>query len=204
MSTAAPVKTGSRTLAAWQSVATANFIEGSPLDVSGMFSAWVTVQLGREASTAFTAGSPNIRIEGTPTASGDLYWSPMIIFQPLVGASIAATTLSAAILPNDATFTVASASNITAGDLLYLGDSTVGNSELVRVKSVASTTITPVRNIVNSHSSGARCSDQAEQFSAFLDLSAVMRIRAVIDNITSGQTIYATVVCSTHDSVDWV
>lgn len=195
-------KTAGTTLAAWQDVATGSVVCGTALDVSTKLAATVFAFLGRNSSSAFTAGWPNIRIEGSAKASGNDAWVPLATFQPVIGASIAATTLNGAVSANASTFVVTSATNIAAGDIMFLGHTTdTTKYEIVRVKGVSGTTITPEENVTNAHDSGAVASDQAETYSASLDLTGITRIRAVIDNAGSGRTIYVQVLCVTGDSI---
>lgn len=194
-------KTQGTSLLAWQDVATANVVVGSASDVSTKFAATIFVFLGRESGSAFTSGWPNVRIEGSAKSSGTDAWVPLVTFQMAIGSSIANTTANGAISAAASTFVVSSASNIAAGDLLFLKDSSTANYEIVRVKSVSGTTITPEENVTNAHASGQQITDQAETYVAQIDLTAVGRIRAVCDNAGSGQSIAVQVLMVTGDSV---
>lgn len=201
-STLTPTKTLDQTLFAWADVATANVTVGTAVDVSAKWAALVFVQLGRRSGSAFTAGWPNVRIEVSAESSGTDSWSPAVVFTPEVGSSIANTTLNGAVSAGASSFVVASATNIAAGDTLFLkGDTDAGN-ELVRVKSVSSTTITPEENVTNAHASGNAVTDQGVIFApALIDLSAAARIRAVVDNANGGQTVAVQVKAVYLDSV---
>lgn len=195
-------KTPGQTLLAWQDVASAACIVGTALDVSTELAANVFVFLGRQTGSAFTTGSPSIRIEASAKSSGNDAWIPICSFTPAVGASIANTTANGAISAGATSCVVTSASNIAAGDLLFLGHtSDTTKYELCRVKSVASTTVTFEEACTNAHDSGCEISDQSEVYPAQLDLTAIPRIRAVCDNIGSGQGIYVQVLVVTGDSV---
>lgn len=200
---ATPSKTSGQTLSAWADVASAAVSVGSPVDVSTKLGATVFARLGRGTGSAFTAGWPNIRIEASFKSSGDNSWFPLVTFQPGVGvATLVNTTLSGAVSAGATSFGVTSASNIAVGDILFLGDGTASsNYEIVRVKGVSGTTITPEENVVNAHTSGALVTDQAEIYQANLDLSSIVRIRAVIDNAGSGQAIKTEVTISYLDSI---
>jgi hypothetical protein len=175
---------------------------GSALDVASKLAATVFVRLGRRSGSAFTAGWPNVRIEASAKASGDDAWAPVATFQPAVGASIANTTLNGAISAGATTCVVTSATNIADGDILYLGDSSSANWELVRVKDVSGTTITFEEACTFAHGNGSAVTDQAEIFSpAQIDLSAVTRLRAVVDNANGGQTVAVQVLAVTADSI---
>jgi len=194
-------KTQGTSLLAWQDIATANVVIGTAQDVSTKLAATVFVRVARRSGSAFTAGWPNIRIEASAKSSGTDSWAPLVVFQPAVGASIANTTLNGAVSAAAATFVVASATNIAAGDLLFLGDSSTANYELVRVKSLSGTTITPEEAVTYAHANSAIVTDQAELYVASLDLTAVGRVRAVADNANSGQSISVQVLMVTADSI---
>jgi hypothetical protein len=189
-----PTKTGGQTAFAWADVATANVSIGTEIDVSALWGLAFDIRLGRNpAAGAFTAGWPNIRIEGSPKASGNDAWAPQVVLSPAAGSSLANTTLNGAILAGATSCVVTSASNIAAGDLLFLGHTTTpGNYEIVRVKAVSGTTVTFEEGCTNAHDSGAVVTDQAEIYPIpFLDVSALMRVRVVVDNANSGRTIAA-------------
>lgn len=198
---ATPVKTQGTTLLAWQDIASAAISIGTALDVSTKFAGTVFARLGRATGSAFTSGWPNVRIEASALSSGNNEWIPLVVFQPAVGTSIAATTLNGAILAAATSCVVTSATNISVGDILFIGDSSAANYELVRVKSVSGTTVNFEEACTNAHSNGAVVTDQAEMWIATLDLSSVGRIRAVGDNLNSGQGIKVEVLVTTMDSV---
>lgn len=201
--TVAIAKTQGTSLIAWQDIATTNVVVGSAVDVSTKLAATVLAFLGRNpAAGAFTVGWPNIRIEVSAKSSGTDAWVPAAIFQPVIGATLANTTLNGAVLANASSFVVTANTNLAAGDLVFLGHTTTpANYELVRVKSVSGTTITPEENVTNAHDTTAVVTDQAEVYIAQIDLTAVGRIRAVVDNLNSGRTIAVQVLMVTGDSV---
>jgi hypothetical protein len=195
-----PTKTVQTAPIAWQDVATANVVISSAIDVSTKWAASFGVRLGRRSGTAFTAGWPNVRIEASTQTSGNNTWIPVVSYQMQVGASIANTTLSGAVSAGASTFGVAAATNIAAGDILFLGDTSTANYEIVRVKSISGTTITPEEVVVNAHANSAIVTDQAEVVFPALDVSAYERLRVVIDNAGSGQSISVEVQCTTFDN----
>lgn len=197
-----PVKTNQTALLIWTDLAAATYTEGTAYNCATTISCAVTIKMGRLTSTAFTAGSPIIRIQGSVKTSGNDQWTDLATYIPQVGASISSTTANGAISANAATFVVTSATNIAAGDLLFLGHTTTpANYELIRVLSMSSTTVTPAgHNVVNAHDTGCVISDQAEESIMTFDLTAFNRIRAVIDNIGSGQGIKVEVGFTTLDS----
>lgn len=195
-------KTAGTSLLAWQDIATANVVVGSAADVATKLAATIFALVGRNpAAGAFTAGWPNVRVEASAKASGNDAWVPLIQWQPAVGASLANTTLNGAVSAGATTVTVTSASNIAAGDVLFLGDSSTSNYELVRVKSVSGTTVTLEEACTYNHANGAVVTDQAEMYCGSIDLAGITRIRAVADNANSGRTVSVQVLMVTGDSI---
>lgn len=201
MSTTNPSKTQGTSLLAWQDIATANTVISSVSSVGSKLSAAVYITLARRSGTAFTTGWPNIRIEASAKSSGNDSWFPLSIFQPAVGASIANTTLNGAVSAAASTVTVTSATNIAAGDMLFLGDTSTANYEAVRVKSISGTTVTPEEVVTYGHANSAIVTDQVEKYFAQYDLTSISRIRAVCDNANSGQSISVEVLMTTGDSL---
>ena len=97
--------------------------------------------------------------------------------------------------------TVASTTNLVAGDIIFIDNTTIGNSEWGRIKSiVANTSVTIEDNLANAQT-GATIYDQAEMYAAQFDLTAVTRIRVVADGRNTGQAVAAEVFMVTGDSI---
>lgn len=195
-----PNKTIASQPLAWTTVTSGSVNVGSAIDVSSKWAAAFGIRIARRSGTTFTAGWPNIRIEYSTSSGVNNSWIPLYTYQPQIGASIANTSLSGAVSVGASTFAVTSATNISVGDLLFLGDSSTGNFEIVRVKSVSGTTITPEEVIVNAHANGAIVTDQAEIVTPQFDLSMITRLRCVVDNANSGQDISVEISLITQDS----
>jgi hypothetical protein len=201
MTTTTPSKTPSAAHIAWADYANASVTLGTPVDVSTKFAVAFSVRLGRRSGSAFTAGWPNVRIEKSLKTSGN-YWIPVASYQMQVGASIANTTLSGTVAAGDSTCVVAAATNIAAGDYLFLGHTTtVANYEIVRVKSISGTTVTFEEPCVSAHDNTAPVTDQAETVVISISTTDCQRVRAVVDNAGSGQTIAAEITIGTFDSL---
>jgi hypothetical protein len=200
MTTSNLTKTIGTSYQAWQSVATANVIVGSAVTVTNAISLTFGVAMGRAGGTAFTV-PPQFRIEGALSSAEDS-WSVIDTINFGLGASIANTTLNGAVSAGAGSCTVTSATNVAAGDLLFLGHTTdTTKYEIVRVKSVSGTTVTFEENCVYAHDSGAAVTDQAEHYRIGpIDLSTDARVRGVIVN-HSGQTANFRSMYSTLDSI---
>jgi hypothetical protein len=201
VTTFTPTKTAQTDLQIWADFASGTYTEGSSLDVSAMFAAAIKISVGRLTGTAFTAGFPNIRIQGSTATSGNDRWADLFVFQPPVGASIGATTANGAIAANAATYALTSATNFVVNDLNFLGHTTTpANYELIKTLS-GTTTVTPVHNVVNAHDTGCVITSQASEVLATIGLQGINRLRSVVDNNGSGQGIKVRVECTTFTNV---
>lgn len=197
----APAKTSGAAYIAWQNIASAVQVIGASQDVSVKWAAAFAVALGRGTGTAFTAGWPNVRIEGSVLTSGNDSWKVLANYQMALGASIVNTTLNGAITAGATSMVVTSATNIAVGDYIFLEHTTdVTKYELVRVAAVSGTTITFEEACTYAHDNGAAVRDQSESAMLIVDCSTLQRVRAVVDNAGSGQAIRAEVKYATFDS----
>jgi hypothetical protein len=180
-------KSGEQTLFALASVTSNTVSVGSAFDCSTYYDAQVTARMGRGTATGFTT-APICRIEGsfktgTPTADE---WTVLAQFQPALGASIGSQAVSGTEAAGQTVVTLAAGTNFAGGDYVFFHNSTIGNSEWCRVVSVATADLTLEEGLVNAQT-GATCRDQAEQFTALLDLTGINRLRVVIDGRATGQ-----------------
>lgn len=182
-----------------QSVASNTVVIGSAVDVSAKFAATVFIHFGRRATTALTL--PMIlRIEASSKSSGDGHWYPLRVLETGVATS-ESEAVSGTVNSGTNVITVASTTNLAAGDLVYIDNGTIANSEWGRVKSIsANTSITIEDNLVNAQT-GATIYDQAEFYAVQLDLTAVGRIRFVADGKGTGQAVAVEAHIVTADSL---
>lgn len=187
----APAKTLSVVLLSPQTISNNSRAVGTAVDVSGVHSLGATMWIGRGNGTAHASPWAQIVIEGCPSATDDSMFSPIASLLMPAGASIANTTTNGTISAAATLFVVTSATNIAAGALLYVGDSTAANWEIVRVQSVSSTTITIDGAFQFAHATGQVVTSQAERVAIpAVDITGVARVRVACLN-QSGQTVYA-------------
>lgn len=194
-------KTQGTSLLSLQSVSSGSVVISSAVDVSSVIAASVFIHFGRRATTALTVGCI-FRIEASSKSSGDGHWYPMFIYtSDISGAeSEAATGTNNS---GQAVITVASTTNLSVGDIVYIDNTTIGNSEWGRIKAVSTnTSITLEDNLAHAQSSGAATIyDQAQIFRPVdLNLRAIGRIRLVVDNTGTGQAIAVEADMVTADS----
>jgi len=192
-------KTQGTSLISLQSVASNTVVISSPQDVSSKLAATVFIHFGRRATTALTNGAI-FRVEGSSKSSADGHWYPLATFQTQI-ATAESEAVSGTVSSGTNVITVASTTNLVAGDTIFIDNGTIGNSEWGRIKSiVTNTSVTIEDNLVNAQT-GATIYDQAEWFVAQLDLTSIGRIRLVADCSGTGQAVAVEAHMVTGDSI---
>jgi hypothetical protein len=192
-------KTAGTSVLTLQSIASNTVVISSAVDVSTKFAAFLGIHFGRRTTSALTAGA-RFRVEGSMKSSGDGFWFSLAEFLTAIAAA-ESEAVSGTVSAGTNVITVASTTNLTVGDLVYLDNSTIGNSEWGRVKAVsANVSITIEDNLLNAQT-GSTIFDNGEFFSVSLDLSAVTRLRLVADFSGTGQACSAEAFLVTGDSI---
>ena len=196
---ATPSKTIQSDPISLQSVASGTVVISTPLDVSSKFAAQFFIHFGRRAASALSA--PVIfRIEASAESSGDGHWYPLAVVSTEV-ALAEAEAVSGTVSSGQKVITVASTTNLSPGDPIFIDNSTIANSEWQRIKStVTNTSVTVEDNLTNAQT-GSTIYDQAQIIPIIVDLTTVTRVRVVVDNSQSGQAIAAEVELITLDSI---
>lgn len=196
---ASPAKTQGTSLISLQQLANNSFVQSSAQDVSTKFSATVFIHLGRDVGNALTL-PVNIRIMASAQSSGNSEWYTLAAFQSAVAA--AATNALAASGNNAGVTTLTATANwVTAdGSLVFIKNGTLANSEFVRA-GAHSTTSLPILDATTNAQNSSNAFDQAQEFIAQLDLTAVGRIKVEIDTIGTGQAVNVEAFMVTCDSV---
>lgn len=192
-------KTVQTALLALQSVSASSVVVGSAFDFSGKMGGIIQVRFGRRSATAAGA-SANIRLESSSAASGNNTWFPFAIFSTNF-AACEAEAVSGTVNAGTNVITVASTTNLTAGDLIFIDNSTIANSEWGRVKSiVTNTSITIEDNLVNAQT-GSTLYDSAEIYAPISVPEGAIRIRAVADGASFTQAWAVEVNLITIDGI---
>ena len=193
-------KTQGTSFVSLQSVAASSVLVGSAVDVSTVMGCSVFIHFGRRSATSAGAGV-NIRIEASSKSSLNGHWYPLAIYTTGF-AACEAEAVSGTVNSGTNVITVASTANLTAGDLIYIDNGTIANSEWGRVKSIVSnTSITIEDNLLNAQT-GATLYDSAEILPVFqFDLSSIGRIRLVADGSAFTQAFAIEAHIVTADSI---
>lgn len=192
-------KTVQTALLALQSVAASSVAVSSAVDVSSKLGGLIHARFGRRSATAAGAGV-NIRLESSRAASGDNSWFPFAILTTNF-AACESEAVSGTVGSGTNVITVASTTNLTAGDLIFIDNGTIANSEWGRIKSiVASTSVTIEDNLVNAQTSST-IYDSAEIFAPIEIPTGAVRVRAAADGSLFTQAFAVEVSLITIDSI---
>lgn len=192
---------GLNTVLALQQVAASTVVTSPAVDVTSKFGAFLAIHFGRRAAAAAGAGV-NIRVEASPESANDGIWVPLYTVTTGFGAcesEVATGTNNA----GQKVITVASTTNLAAGDIVFVDNTTPANSEWGRIKStVLNTSVTLEDNLVNAQNNpAATLYDNAEMFPCQLDLTPYLRLRVVVDGSLYTQAFAIRVRMSSGDSI---
>src|SRR5215203_4124664 len=141
-------KTQGVTLLALQSVASNTVLISSAVDVSTKIAAAFFIHFGRRTASALTEGM-EFRLEASAKSSGNGHWFPLFAVKTNTTAA-ESEAVTSTVSSGTNVITVASTTNLVAGDAIYIDNGTIANSEFGRIKSiVANTSVTIEDNLVN-------------------------------------------------------
>lgn len=185
---------------ALQSVASNTVVISSDVTVTTALEATFFLRFGRRATTALTAAA-NFRIEASGASSGDGHWYPVAQLSTDV-ATAETEAVSGTVAAGQNVITVASTTNLVVGDIVFIDNSTIGNSEWCRVKAVVTnTSITCEDNLANAQT-GSTLYDQGQIFAPVtISLTSIRRLRVVFDGSGTGQAVAVEVELITGDSI---
>lgn len=198
-------KTVATSVLAIQSVASNTVVISSAISVATALAGWLTIHFGRRSNTALTGGVI-IRVEGSAKSSGDGFWFPLAQFKTMLAAqtsqAVNGTCASGQNVVAMTSTTGMSADPDSAnGHVVYIDNTTIANAEFHRVKVITSnTSITLEDNLTNAQT-GATVYPGAEMFSAYLDLTAVTRLRVVVQADNTGVACAIEALLNTADSI---
>jgi hypothetical protein len=182
-----------------QSVAASSVVVGSAVDVSGKLGGLVYVRFGRRSATAAGAGA-NIRLEASYAASGDNTWFPFFVYTTAF-AACEAEAVTGTVAAGATVITVASTTNLAAGDLIFIDNGTIGNSEWARIKSIVTNTSVTVEDALVNAATSCTMYDAAEIAAPVAIPEGAIRIRAVDDGSLFTQAHAIQVLYTTIDSI---
>src|SRR6266478_1194699 len=198
-------KTVGTSLLTLQTVSSNTVLIGSGVSVSTKLAATVFIHFGRESNTALTEGV-FFRVEGRATTASTGQWYPLATAQSLIAAVTSQAVngtcnASQGVIAMTATAGMSADPTSTQGQIVFVMDSTLGNSEFQRVKTVTTnTSITLEENLQNA-CTGGTVFPAAEMYVFQLDLTAIDQIRVVVNANNTGQAVAVEAFMVTGDSI---
>lgn len=193
-------KTIQTALLALQSVASNTVAISSELALATNLALVVSLHFGRRTSSALTAGV-NLRVEAAATASGNGHWFP--VAQWLTNKAVAAgiEAVSGTCAAGQKVIAMASTTGFALGDIIYIDNGTIANSEWARVAALsANVSVTIEDNLLFAQTSST-VYNAAQLFLAQIDAAAITRLRIVVDASNTGQAIAVEAEVTTCDSI---
>lgn len=170
-----------------QSLASNSVLLSSAIDVTTKFAVTLAIHFGRRSATALTT-AVTIRIEYSAKASGDGHWYPLATYLTKI-AAVTSQAVNGTCASGQNVVAMTSTTGMGVGDIVYIDNGTIANSEWGRIKVVTSnTSITLEDNLVNAQT-GATVYPAGEMFAAQIDCTAVGRLRVVVDGSGTGQAV---------------
>ena len=192
-------KTNGQTLFALASTAASPVSLGTAVDVSTALGGLVYVRFGRRSATAAGAGA-NIRLEASHSSSADNSWFPFAVFTTAF-AACEAEAVSGTVAAGATAITVASTTNLTAGDVIFIDNGTIGNSEWARIKTISGGVSVTVEDALVNAATGCTLYDSAEIYAPVAIPEGAARIRCVVDGSLFTQAFAVQALYSTIDYI---
>ncbi len=190
MGTSTPTKSTSvQTAVALQELTAAPRQTHSPdINVATAWAASFWIRIGRIVTAALTL-PVTVRIEGSPSASGDDDWQVIASLQSGTAAA-ESEALTATEPVGEVTLAMASTTNLAAADPIYIKNLTVANSEFRRICNVAAGVSITIEDGLRCQQDAANSVvfDQADIFPALtISTEGYKRLRVYVDGCQAGQ-----------------
>jgi len=169
-----------------QVTAAPRVVMSSELPTTNFTSASIMIRLGRQTETAFTAGV-NFRIEASAATSGDGYWFPITTFTSALGTNVGSEAVNGACAAGQKTINAASTTNLVVGNIIFINNTTLANSEFARITTVTLNTSIAVEDNLLFAQTGSTLYTQGEFYYALIDTTAIERLRIVVDGSGAAQ-----------------
>lgn len=193
-------KTQGISLITLQAVAADTVVKSSAQDVSSKLAAAVFVHLGRDDTGGNLVAPVEIRVEASAKSSGDDQWFPLVTLRSNKTVPVS-EVLTGTIATNTSTLTMADTTGFAVGQVVFIKNSTLANSEFHRLKDVVTNANVKIIDNLSHAQTGATIYTQAEMFVAQVDLTSIGRIRLVVDASNTGRSIVVEGFMVTGDSI---
>lgn len=196
---AAPSKTQGTSLIALQSLGSNSVVASGAQDVSTKFAVTVFIHFGRRAATALTEGV-ELRVEASSKSANDGHWYALTGFKTKI-AAVTSQAVNGTCNAGQNVVAMASTTGMTVGDIVYIDNGTIANSEWGRIKVVTSNTSITLEDNLQNAQTGSTVFPSGEMLAAQIDTLAIGRIRVVANGDNTGQAVAVESHMVTCDSI---
>lgn len=184
-------QSATQTIISHQALTHPSMLEGTPVAVASYLSGVITVRVANVETTANATGVM-VWIQGSFESSGDDAWFDLATFS---GSTTAAESeaLTATEPVTETTIAVASTTNLTVGDLIYIQDTTtVADGEWHKItKVVTNTSINIDYGLAVQKDSADVIFTEADIFTFYVNCEGLLRINVlVVHEAATGSNIH--------------
>lgn len=173
-------KTQGTSLITLQELTANTVLKSSAQDVTTKLAAMVFIHFGLTDPTGVLSAGVEFRVEASAKSSGNDQWFPISSVRTYTAAP-EAEAVSGTVTSGTTLVTVSSTTNLTVGDIVFIKNTTLANSEWGRIRAVSTNaSITLIDSLTNTQT-GSTIYDLAEMYAIPIDLTAIGRIRLVAD-----------------------
>jgi len=193
-------KTQGTTLLGLQQLSSNSVVVGTAQDVSTKLAATVFIHFALVDAGGVLLDGVEFRIEASAKSSGNDQWFPLVAFKTYTAAP-EAEAVSGTVSAAATTIAVSSTTNLSVGNIIFIKNATIANSEWARISGVTTNaSITVIDGLTNAQT-GSTIYNLAEMYTAQLDLTAIGRIRLVADGSGTGRATVIQGLMTTGDSI---
>ena len=187
------------TIDAWQPLAVATMAVGNSEDISGSYDTIVYIEMAYTGAAA--QAGVDIIVEISSGTADD--WTQLTTFKSPGGVTPNLDDLDEGsnTLAGDTTIDLTSETGYTTvGQLWFIVDTTVAESEILRVKSISGQTITLAQDAKYAHSDAEVTTNSAYQWAVHIPFAAAY-VRTLINNTDADATLHWRSHCSKVTSI---
>lgn len=193
-------KTQGISLLSLQEVLSNSVVVSAAQDVSTKMAATIFIHFGLTDTTGPLIDGVEFRVEASAKSTGNDQWYPLVSYKTYTAAP-ESEPVSGTVSSGANVVTVVSTTNLTVGDIVFIRNTTIGNSEWGRIKSVATNASITLIDALTNTQTGSTIYDLAEMYTCQVDLTSIYRLRLVADASNTGKAICTEAFMVTGDSI---
>tara|TARA_B100000941_G_C28408630_1_gene502148 strand:+ start:19 stop:618 length:600 start_codon:yes stop_codon:yes gene_type:complete len=175
-------------------------LKSASQDVSTKLAATIFIHFALIDPAGSLSSGVQFRIEASANSSGNDQWFPLVNYTTFTAAP-ASEAVSGTVTSGVTIVPVGSTTDLNVGDIVFFKNSTIGNSEWGRIRSVSTDASITLIDALTNTQTGSTIYDLSEMFTAPIDLTAIGRIRVVADASNTSRNTVVQVKMVTGDSI---